>query len=510
MSHITVPRTHRSRFAARLAVTLLSVGCLVAAAAGVATSEPGRVAAAQDRWAGYAIPATGDAAGGWIGGYRVGQTSLYVTTPTRRPNRAGYRAPREVDDLAGRAGNAKETERAAWILSKYGGYRDRTQAAAVDATVYHLLVGGTWRIDAKRGARRIRQSGDAASVARFARIMLRQARASAGAYTAELVTSGADAGGTMAVTLTVLDGHGRPASGLPVTLGMSGAADLSAVTGDDGRAVARFAAITRGWQDVTATVRSVPDHRLHVWPPEKKGQAAAAEGGARRTIVVSTRSPVRGPQSLSLRAAPETLVVGGQAAVTVALAGDASERRLTATLFGPFSSSSAASCSGSAIGSTGLTVAADGSYLLPAITPATGGYYAWRVTLDGSATNLPSASCGAVTKVRGRAIVTLAAPADAAQYDVVDAQVTLSGLPFGGPVDVTTTLFGPVSNIADACSGTHKAVTQSRPGNGTFRSLSIQVTTGGWYAWQVSVPEGDLWLGATSACGLVGTMTQVP
>ena len=256
------------------------------------------------RWSGYAIRATGDADGGWIGGYRVGRTSLYVVTPTRSPNRAGFETPREVDDLAGRTASRSETQRAAWILSKYGAYRDATQAAAVDATVYHLLVGGKWQLGSARGARRIRQSGDPASVARFARIMLRQSRASAGAYTARLVASSADVGGAVAVTLSVVDGHGRPAAGLPVTLAMSGAAATTSVTGDDGRAVGRFPATVRGWQEVTATVRNVPDHRLHVWPPEKSGQAAAAEGGARRQVVVVAQAPVRGPQTLGLTASP--------------------------------------------------------------------------------------------------------------------------------------------------------------------------------------------------------------
>ena len=45
---------------------------------------------------------------------------------------------------------------------------------------------GKWRTDRARGARRIRQSGDRASVARFARIMLRRSKASAGAYSATL------------------------------------------------------------------------------------------------------------------------------------------------------------------------------------------------------------------------------------------------------------------------------------------------------------------------------------
>ena len=82
----------RRGWAARLAALVLSAGCLAvvapAAAPGAAAGDP------PHRWAGYRIAATGDAAGGWIGGYRVGGTALYLTTPTRRPNRAGFELAR--------------------------------------------------------------------------------------------------------------------------------------------------------------------------------------------------------------------------------------------------------------------------------------------------------------------------------------------------------------------------------------------------------------------------------
>ncbi len=508
-------RLRRDRLA-RLAGLVLAAGSLAAGtlgagtlgAAGPPTVGTGDGDDAPRRWAGYPIRATGDADGGWIGGYRVGATELYVITPTRDPNRSGFGPAREVDDAAGRAGPA-DTERAAWILSKYGGYRDATQAAAVDASVYHLLLGGRWRVGSARGARRIRQSGDAASVERFARIMLRQSRTSSGAYTARLATSGADVGGTMAVTLSVTDGHGRPAPGLPVTLAMSGAEPLSSVTGDDGRAVVRFAAAARGWQDVTATVRNVPDHVLHVFPAERQGQAAAAEGGSRRTIVVSSRSPGRGSQTLGLAADPGQLVLGSTTRVVADIGGGDTARSASAALHGPFASAASATCTSPSVGSVSGPVAGDGAYPLPPLTPSHGGWFVWHVAVDGTATSTPVSACGATVRVRGRAALTVAAPPAATRFDVVAAQVTVSGLPFGGPVDVTTSLFGPYANASQACTGNHRDTVQRRPGNGTFTSQSFQVDEPGWYAWRSSLPEGDLWLGATSTCGAVGTVTQV-
>ena len=508
MSHVA--DTVRAR-AARVVVLVivLAAACLVGVAA------PAADAGSRDdrprRWVGYPIPADGDAAGGWIGGYRVGGKKLFLTTPTRNPNRAGYAAQQEVEDVPGRTASRAETARAAWILSKYGAYRDATQAAAVDASVYHLLVGGPWRTTGPRGARRIRQSGDRASVARFARIMLRQSRASAGRYSASLTAAATDVGGAVGVTLSVTDGHGRPAAGLPVALTMSGVAPVSAVTGDDGRAVARFAAQMRGWQDVSATVSQVPEHRLHAWAAKKGRQASAAEGGVRRTLVASTRAAVRGPQTLSMTASPSTAIVGTPIRVVGKVSGDRAPRTGTATFHGPFMSAAEADCSVPAAATVILAVEGDGDYAWPAVTPGAGGYYAWRIAVDGTDTNVPISACGAVVKVRGRATVALAAPGTAAVYGVVSAQVTVAGLPFGRPVDLTTTLDGPYATAAEiTCTGNHRDVTQHQPdGNGTFTSLSVQVVASGWYAWRSAVPEGDLWLGATSACGVVGSVTQV-
>ena len=495
------------RPAALVVSLVVAAACLVGLVPLPATGDAG--ATASRRWSGYAIPATGRAAGGWIGGYRVDGTPVFVTTPGKRPNRAGYESPDAVGDVPGRAASRAETERAAWILSKYGGYRDATQAAAVDASVYHLLAGGAWRITKARGARRIRQSGNGPAVARFARIMLRQSRASAGAYSAEIAATTADVGGTVAITLSVTDGHGRPASGLPVTLSMAGVASPPTVTGDDGRAVARFAADARGWQDVTATVSEVPEHRLHLWPAERDSQASAAEGGARRTVVVEGRTAVRGPQTLGLTADPTQLLVGAPARVVATISGDGVGRTATAALHGPFASAAAVHCAGLSVGQVSAAVTGDGTYGMPSLTPTSGGYYQWRVSIDGTDTAMPVSSCGAPVKVRQQTTVSVSAPASTAQYGVVSAQVTLAGLPFGGPVDVTTSLYGPYATAGEACAGNHRDVTQRRPGNGTFQSLSFQVDEPGWYAWRASVPEGDLWLGATSACGGIGTLTQV-
>ena len=269
------------------------------------------------RWSGYRIPANGHADGRWMGGYKIGDTPVFVVTPTRRPNRRGYEATQVVANLdKSKGASRRATARAAWVLSKYGGYRDARQAAAVDAVVYHLLVGGRWRIDHHRGAARIRRSGDPVSVRRYAWIMLGQSRKFAGIYRVTVTATSADVGGTIEATVKITARHDRPAAGLPVAVSAPGAATVHAVTGDDGRAVAQFPATQQGWQDVTASVGQVPEHRIYLRRPVKRGQAVAAEGGVRRTVDASVLTAVRGPQTMSLQATPDTLVVGAQAAVT--------------------------------------------------------------------------------------------------------------------------------------------------------------------------------------------------
>ena len=518
MSTTTTPTATTSAVRRRATAALLAV-LLAAATALVALPAP-RAAGADDRgrhWAGFHIAKTGHAAGGWIGGYRVDDIPVFVITPGRRPNRAGFRPADATSDLRGQNGpSGAATERAAWILSKYGGHKDDVQAAAVDAAVLHLLGGRAWRFGAPRGAARIRASGDPATVRRYVRLMLRGSRASAGPHQVTLVPTTADVGGVTGVTVSVTDGHGGPVAGLPVRVtspdggpSQPAAGPVDTVTGDDGRAVVRLAAPLAGWRTVVAEVGQVPLHWLRVRRADRKKQASAAEGGVRRTIVASARVAVRGPQSLTLAADPTVLVAGSPARVVATIVGDGSSRTATASLHGPFASASAASCGGAPVATVSMPVLGDGAYASPAVAPSAGGYYLWRVAVDGTDTSVPAASCGAPVRVRARSTVGLTAPSSAAQFDVLSAQVIVAGLPFGGPIDVTTSLYGPYDTATQACTGNHRDIVQRRPGNGTFASLSFQVEESGWYAWRASVPEGDLWLGATSTCGALGTLTQV-
>ncbi|MFC7492592.1 MULTISPECIES: Ig-like domain-containing protein [unclassified Nocardioides] len=504
--------TTTRRGSALLVALVLSVVPLVAVPA-VAVGAPSNPSETAARWAGYEIPRTGRAGGGWIGGYHLGGTSLFLTTPTKEPNSHGYRRARIVDDLGGRRGSTHgETERAAWILSKYGGYRDAAQAAAVDASVYALVVGGPWRTTGDRGARRIRQASESATVRRFARIMLDQSRRHAGKYRARVRATSADVGGTIEARVTVTDGDGRPAAGLPVTFRTAGEAAVDAVTADDGRAVARFAASQPGWHRVIATVRKVPEHRLHLRPPVRHGQATAAEGGVRRTLVARTQAAVRGPQALALAASPATVLAGSPSRVTATVTGDGTARAAAATLYGPFTSASATRCAGAAVGTVGTTVSADGGYTLPALAPTAPGYYAWSAAVDGTATSLPASACGAVTTVKAvaRVSVTVVSPMVPTNADV---RLGLSGLPRYPAVTVTLNVWGPypdpAARTAGRCSGA-PAMSESKLMNGDATGVPLSpYLSAGYYALQATLPSGELHQGAQSTCLAPGTVVDV-
>ncbi len=493
-------------------ILVLAAALLQAVPASAGSVVAARAETGPQRWAGYRVARTGAADGRWIGGYHLGRDVVFLTTPRRRPNRAGLGPVRPVADLVGVS--RRKTARAAWLLSKYGGYKDATQAAAVDASVYHLLAGRRWRLDGARGGRRIAQSGDAASVRRFARIMLHSSRRRAGVYSAAVSAGSADLGGTVPVTVRVSDGRGRPAAGLPVSVAMSGADPIASVTADDGLAMALVPARQRGWLDVSARVAQVPEHRLQLRRPLRRGQAAAAEGGVKRTLVASTRAAVRGPQTLGLAASDSVVTAGDPTHVVATIQGEGAPRPAGATLYGPFATAGEARCDGPAVGTTSATVAAEGTYHLAPLAPGAGGYHVWGVTVGGTATSVAASACAATVRVRARTSVAVSAPAQAAPGNV-NVTVSVSGIPFQKPVGLAVTVYGPYTSpaqrTADVCNQVDSSTTLQRVGDGSIVSGPIPLAgPGRYYALRAQASPGELWVGSSSPCLATGSLIDVP
>ena len=212
------------------------------------------------------------------------------------------------------------------------------------------------------------------------------------------------------------------------------AGPIDTVTGDDGRAVVRLAAPLAGWRTVVAEVDQVPLHWLRVRRADRKRQASAAEGGVRRTIVASARVAVRGPQSLTLAADPSVARgrlrrPGSWPRSTVTAHTARPRRRCTdRSRRQPPPLRRARRSRRSP-----MPVPGDGAYTLPAVAAVgAGGYYLWRVDVDGTDTSVPVASCGAPVRVRARPTVAAHGPGQRAGVRRQLVQVPVaSGLPFG-------------------------------------------------------------------------------
>ena len=241
--------------------------------------------------------------------------------------------------------------------------------------------------------------------------MLRQSRASAGAYTARLDASGADVGGTVAVTLSVLDGHGRPAAGLPVTLAMAGADPSPRSRGTTAGRSAGSPPTPAAGRTSRPTVGSVPDHRLHVWPAETEGPGRCGRGRRPPQVVVSTRGA--GARSADAgadgrpRASSWSARRRGSSPRSPATACRAAS---AAALHGPFASAGAATAPDVASARCRPTVAADGDLRPAARRPGA----RWLLRVAGGRRrdgHEPAGRrrAGRPVKVRGRTSVSVSA-----------------------------------------------------------------------------------------------------
>ena len=153
--------------------------------------------------------------------------------------------------------------------------------------------------------------------------MLRRRGRARGTSTPLLLTATtADVGGTVAVTLA---GHGRSRKardGLPVSLSMAGVASPPTVTGDDGRAMARFAANIPGLAGVTRDHQpACPTTGSTSCPRPRFSQASAAGAMCRPPLAPSRAAPpCVDRETLGLTADPAQLLAGASARVVAAIA----------------------------------------------------------------------------------------------------------------------------------------------------------------------------------------------
>ncbi|MFN8193000.1 MAG: hypothetical protein U0R80_01815 [Nocardioidaceae bacterium] len=512
---------------------LLALGLLalpVAPAAPVAAESPSAavarqvaVAPARARTAdaprvGYRLRRDGTAAGAWFGSRRLDDDVVFRVDPGRAPDTRRFRGPRWVSTLTG-AGpvdvTRARTRRAAWILAKYGVYRDQAQAAAVELALDALLFGGAYSVDGARTQRRLDQTPDPATVLGLADYMLATSQQLAGPYRVSVDAVGAAVGDPVGVTVTVTTrSTDQPIRKLPVQVAL-GARTAGGVTGDDGVARLSVMATQAGPQTYATVVRLLPTDRLLVRRPASGRGSRVVLAGQKQSRIVRRDVAVRARPQVELTG-PATARLTAPLPGTVAVTGGyASTRTATVSLHGPFPVGSFRHCSPDSVASTAqLEVAGDGPYAVPTVTVPAPGVYNWSVEVPGDAYNLPASACGRVFTAKAVPSLDVASTRTAIPLrGDVRARVDVSGLPEDYADDVRVRLFGPFDSRAEVrCTDGHLArrrtVAVTAPdARGTTDPVTLQ--SAGVFAWQATLPAGPLSVSVVTACGASGSLVRV-
>ena len=494
-----------------------SLAILVAAAviAGLTTLVTATPAQAVARWSGYAIKSGRTADDGWIGGYASGSLRLYQYQPAARRNTGGYRTGLvKRTDLNART-TVSETARAAWILSKYGAYRNATQQAAVDAATYHLLHGGTMLYYRDRGAQRIRQTGSrAATIRSWTKQMLTESAQHAGMHRVSLTVPDVPVGAYVTATAKVVDGRGNPMNMIRVRVTYDGTT-IEGTTDSTGKVQVQFPATEGGSRVVTARALQLPSHYLLIKRAKYARQANALIAGRRITVTRSTSVNVAGNQTLSLASTDSVVEENQRTAVRFTVDGQGGTQSVTTQLYGPFTGPAAAACTGTARATVTQTITGEGTFTSPSMpAQAAAGYYKRKVTLSGNNLNQPVSSCGALFTNRAIPTVTyrrlgeLRRPLGSTIY----ARVGVTGLPNTNPVPAGIRVFGPFStSTAAVCNLDRKYLAWSL----TFRGDDVRDAPAwkpakrGWYIVQARANATELTAGAASRCGGTDALVQI-
>jgi len=495
------------------------VGLLLAAVMAALVVLPPASAGTADRTAiGYRIPVDGTAGGGWIGARKVWPRLVYRVDPgARRVRTPGFRPARRVGILDGsgsRTVTRRDTARAAYLLSAYGSRRDhRAQNAAVEVAVDHLLVGGRYARHGSRTLARMRQTGDAAEIGFLADYMLRDSRDFAGPYRVRITHRGADLNGYARIRLRVTANiSGKPFSTLPVIVTIAGKRPRIRETDGDGRVEVSWHATRAGLLDVRVRVKEVPETRLLVRTPTRQGASRVAIAGVKRMLVRHAFVPVRALPTVTATQPAMVRVGATTSGVLTVRHGVDSPRTAAVRLFGPFASSAAAVCSGTAYDAETVTVSADGDYPLPAVPIADPGYFVWNVSVAANTVNAAASTCGTPFVSRTVPKLTIKVPrARTTLGNSVRAWWTVAKLPPDFAGDLTIRLYGPFADADHvSCSGTtSRSATVALTGPDSGWTRTYTPTRSGLYAWRTTLPGTEFSMPAATVCGGAFTMVRI-
>lgn len=504
--------------------TLIALSVTGAVAfAGVAVA-PAQAATADRSHYGYRIASTGQAAGGWIGSRSAARRVVYRIDAGARPGSPSYGAvfaAARINGAGPKAVTRRDTARAAYILSKYGrrsGDGGNLQAAAVDVSLYHLLYGGAYGLNGSKTNDRLRQSGQGSTIREWAVFMLKRSAKYAGPYKVRVSAPGTVAGGTVPVTVRVTTHGGAAMEKLPVAVTFPGSSRVSLQTDSAGRARTSFRAPEGGYQRLRVSVGQLPEHRLLVRKPTRRGASRLVVADIKRSRPIAKNVAIKARPKVTLHARSGNMRTGQTATGFFKLvdAADDVTHSATVRLFGPFRTATAATCgegSGRPIKTESVRVRANGNYDLPGYRVSKPGYYIWHVDVPGNAVNLPTSSCGATTLVKVRPSFTVTKANSPVSVGArVRALLRVSKLPSGYRKSVAVRLFGPYrSASAVRCSTSlpNKLVWVPVNKDGSYWSNRVKVTKRGYYGWQARLPASPLSTTVTTKCRAVGSMIYV-
>jgi hypothetical protein len=406
----------------------------------------------------------------WIGARRVGKKVGYRIDPMlRAPTR--LRSPKSSARVwpanakrhkRGRAAVARNTARAAWIVSRYGGFKNAAQGAAVEVALTHLLQDKPWHLKGRKTKARLAWSSQRLVVRSLARVMIRDSKTQAGPYNVKVSGERVPAGAASTLTVEVTSSAGRPMPGLRVDFTVAGAAAGTATTTARGVASLTHTPAGAGVHEVTATVRDLPASALQVITAKRPKRAS-------RLVVLKAAKPTLGRGTVAAATSPllELAPAAGQSAgdganfagrVRIEQVGPGGgDIPTTLTVYGPYTSQAAAALAcenpSKVLGrASGSIPGRAGTHTLPPLALPVEGFYAYRVDLAGNAANYPGAACGGVTRADRQPIITvhqeIGNPRDTSEFGRIW-DVTLvfdvSNLPlnYSGALTVSRYLYEP-------------------------------------------------------------------
>lgn len=503
MKRTPTSRTARLLAAATAAILLTGLTTLITASPAEATT----------RWSGFSINGGRTADSRWIGAYTAGGNRLYQFQPAARHNTRGYRDIVIRKDLGSRA-TAWETQRAAWILSKYGSYKNAVQQAAVDAATYSLAYGGGMTYNRSRGYQRIRQTGrNASTILAWTKQMLQESSKHAGRPKLTVSAPSTTVGAYVTAVATVVDGRGNPMPRVTVRVAFDGQR-ITGTTNSAGQVKVQFPATEGGTRTITARAYRLPAPHVYVARSRVSNQASAVIGGRRITLVRTRSVAIAGNQRLSISSTDTVITTKTKSAVKYTVTGQGGEQTVTTQLYGPFTTAAAATCAGRVRATATQTITDNGTYTTPAMAAQPwAGYYKRKVTVSGNALNQPVSSCAALFTNRAVTTASLARLGELRRGlgSTITARLRVLGLPNTAPVSAGVRVYGPFSTSSSAVCDAAKrsyAYPLTFRGDGT-KDVTFKPARKGWYIIQGDINASELNTADVSPCGGENAFVQV-